>query len=129
VLAAYLLVAFVLSRTAWGTHVYAVGDDRDAATCRAASARRWPSRGRRRSARKSAGGDDHADVAHHDRGRGDHDRRDDGYITRRPRLGTVVVSETATNIADLVRALVAEGVQGLTLEPSSSQYVPRRSWS
>jgi fructose transport system permease protein len=30
-LAAYVLVAFVLSRTAWGTHVYAVGDDRDAA--------------------------------------------------------------------------------------------------
>ena len=101
--------------------------------------------------------------------------RDDGYITRRPRLGTVVVSETATNPAqgrgpapligcvltdfddtfgtrvlaglldssstaanlvikrslgngeaegDLVRALVADGVQGLILEPSSSQYVP-----
>lgn len=30
-LAAYLVVAFVLGRTAWGTHVYAVGDDRDAA--------------------------------------------------------------------------------------------------
>ncbi|MFE7509229.1 GntR family transcriptional regulator [Promicromonospora sp. NPDC057488] len=102
--------------------------------------------------------------------------RDDGYITRRPRLGTVVVSETATNDAgpgggpspligcvltdfddtfgtrvlaglldasgttanlvvkrslgdgqaegDLVRSLVADGVQGLILEPSSSQYVP-----
>ncbi|WP_369372489.1 GntR family transcriptional regulator [Promicromonospora sp. Populi] len=101
--------------------------------------------------------------------------RDDGYITRRPRLGTVVVSETATAAAqagpgpapligcvltdfddtfgtrvltglldssgtvanlvvkrslgdreaedDLVRALVADGVQGLILEPSSSQYV------
>lgn len=102
--------------------------------------------------------------------------RTDGYITRRPRLGTVVVSETATTAAgavngpapligcvltdfddtfgtrvltglldasgtdanlvvkrsvgnrdaedDLVRALVADGVQGLVLEPSSSQYVP-----
>lgn len=30
-LGAYLLVALVLSRTAWGTHVYAVGDDKDAA--------------------------------------------------------------------------------------------------
>ena len=102
--------------------------------------------------------------------------RADGYITRRPRLGTVVVSETATNPAgaasgptpligcvltdfddtfgtrvlaglldasstaanlvvkrslgngeaegDLVRTLVADGVQGLILEPSSSQYVP-----
>ncbi|WP_129788979.1 GntR family transcriptional regulator [Promicromonospora panici] len=101
--------------------------------------------------------------------------RADGYITRRPRLGTVVVSESATNAAaasgpapligcvltdfddtfgtrvlaglldasstaanlvvkrslgngeaegDLVRALVADGVQGLILEPSSSQYVP-----
>ncbi|MCP2267492.1 GntR family transcriptional regulator [Promicromonospora thailandica] len=102
--------------------------------------------------------------------------RADGYITRRPRLGTVVVSETATSAAgdrsgpapligcvltdfddtfgtrvlaglldasgttanlvvkrslgdgeaegELVRALVADGVQGLILEPSSSQYVP-----
>lgn len=102
--------------------------------------------------------------------------RADGYITRRPRLGTVVVSTTATagpgersgpaplvgcvltdfddtfgtrvlaglldasgtaaNLVvkrslgdgaaegDLVRALVADGVQGLILEPSSSQYVP-----
>ncbi|GAB2482907.1 GntR family transcriptional regulator [Promicromonospora xylanilytica] len=102
--------------------------------------------------------------------------RADGYITRRPRLGTVVVSETATAAAstrsgpaplvgcvltdfddtfgtrvlaglldasgtaanvvvkrslgnreaedDIVRALVADGVQGLILEPSSSQYVP-----
>jgi DNA-binding LacI/PurR family transcriptional regulator len=102
--------------------------------------------------------------------------RADGYITRRPRLGTVVVSETATSAAgaergpspligcvltdfddtfgtrvlaglldasgtaanlvvkrslgngeaedDLVRTLVADGIQGLILEPSSSQYVP-----
>ncbi|MFI6428553.1 GntR family transcriptional regulator [Promicromonospora sp. NPDC050880] len=102
--------------------------------------------------------------------------RSEGYITRRPRLGTVVVSATATGPAgprsgpapligcvltdfddtfgtrvlsglldasgtaanlvvkrslgdgeaegDLVRALVADGVQGLILEPSSSQYVP-----
>ncbi|MBL0885197.1 ABC transporter permease [Myceligenerans indicum] len=30
-LAAYLAVAFALSRTAWGKHVYAVGDDKEAA--------------------------------------------------------------------------------------------------
>lgn len=30
-LAAYLVVALALSRTAWGKHVYAVGDDKDAA--------------------------------------------------------------------------------------------------
>jgi fructose transport system permease protein len=30
-LAAYLVVAIALSRTAWGKHVYAVGDDKDAA--------------------------------------------------------------------------------------------------
>lgn len=101
--------------------------------------------------------------------------RDDGYVTRRPRLGTVVVSETATTAVaarkgpapligcvltefddtfgtrvlaglldasgsaahlvvkrslgdraaegELVRSLVADGVTGLILEPSSSQYV------